>query len=378
MNVLKLRLRGAGPRPLPPQAMPRVVILAAHPQDGWSMRRYSTLLQTAYRAHGWQVEVRAPRSTLSRRLSTRSAKKFAKYFESAVLFPFELAMGRRHDLVHLADHSNALWLLFVRTRGAAISTCHDLIALRAARGEIADHPASVLGKLFQWLMLRGLSRSRVVIAVSRDTQNCLGRLLPGTATEHIPNPVLPPIGAAEVLPMRERKRFALLVASTGWRKRRDRGIEYWTLLRSQAGFTDLKLVVIGPPLTPAEASAAGDDIAEVEVRSAIPDAELAELYRNAVVLLHPSAFEGFGWPIIEANASGTPVVANDIAVSREVGPQNLFVPERPATADWSEVSRAISTFPARSVASFVREAHSVDRFEHQLCCLASTVLGVDE
>jgi glycosyltransferase involved in cell wall biosynthesis len=43
------------------------------------------------------------------------------------------------------------------------------------------------------------------------------------------------------------------------------------------------------------------------------------VYRRAAVLVLPSEREGFGLPLIEAFACGTPVVASDLPVLREVG-----------------------------------------------------------
>ena len=48
------------------------------------------------------------------------------------------------------------------------------------------------------------------------------------------------------------------------------------------------------------------------------DADLSALYRRARFLAFPSRYEGFGLPVIEAQAHGTPVIASDIPVLREV------------------------------------------------------------
>ena len=50
-----------------------------------------------------------------------------------------------------------------------------------------------------------------------------------------------------------------------------------------------------------------------------PDVKMIEaLYNRAVALLFPSRYEGFGWPPIEAQACGCPVVGSDIPPLAEV------------------------------------------------------------
>jgi len=61
------------------------------------------------------------------------------------------------------------------------------------------------------------------------------------------------------------------------------------------------------------------------------DADLAHLYQNAKALIQPSIAEGFGLPIIESAYYGTPVIASDIRIFREVGGEQIsyFDPIRP-------------------------------------------------
>jgi glycosyltransferase involved in cell wall biosynthesis len=88
----------------------------------------------------------------------------------------------------------------------------------------------------------------------------------------------------------------------------------------------------------------------------VADDELADLYRGASVFVYPSRFEGFGIPIVEAMASGVPVVASSHASMDEASGDVAFRadPERPeAFAD--AISRALDD-PGDAVERGLRHA----------------------
>jgi alpha-1,3-rhamnosyl/mannosyltransferase len=93
-----------------------------------------------------------------------------------------------------------------------------------------------------------------------------------------------------------------------------------------AAAVGLPLVVAGPERDPALARALREGGAEL--RGYVPKHELAELYRGAAALVLPSRFEGFGLPVLEAMASGTPVVAADEPALREVAGEAAVYAER--------------------------------------------------
>lgn len=55
----------------------------------------------------------------------------------------------------------------------------------------------------------------------------------------------------------------------------------------------------------------------------VSDQKLNKLYNEAEALLYLSSYEGFGLPVIEALACGTPVIASDIPCLREIGESHI-------------------------------------------------------
>ena len=103
---------------------------------------------------------------------------------------------------------------------------------------------------------------------------------------------------------------------------------------------DLHLLFIGGgTLTPKEKKSFRQLGISAQVQQlTVSDSELPRIYSNAVALIYPSTYEGFGLPLVEAMASGIPILASDTEINREIAEDvaNYF-----PTGNFSELAAGI-------------------------------------
>lgn len=357
------------------------------PDRQHSMLRFAALLRTRWAARGGDVAVVAPEPIALTRWLGRGGgglAKWAGYFDKYVRFPGRLrravrtaaAEARDGLVVHVTDHSNALYLPAAVPVASPpwVVTCHDLLAVRGALGEDTDCPASALGRRLQAAIRRGLGRATAIACVSASTRADVERLV--TATGSQPRPVIP-LGLnhpyTAIAPAEARRRLAVFangpwerpfVLHVGSNERRKNKAGVLRVFARLAADWPGHLVFAGPDLSPelrAQAAAAGLAARVFALRD--PDnAQLEAAYSLAHALLFPSTGEGFGWPLIEAQACGCPVVCSDRTSLPEVGGDAARVHALADEAGMAESLRQLADPAVRAMAG-ARGRANLRRFD---------------
>lgn len=131
----------------------------------------------------------------------------------------------------------------------------------------------------------------------------------------------PPAAQAAAAPAVPESRFILHVGDLHPRRNLEIAARAMLGLRARgADLASVRFVLAGVDRGAADALAAIGAEAQgmIEIRGRTTEEELLELYRTASVLVYPSLYEGFGLPLLEAMACGTPVVASRTASIPEV------------------------------------------------------------
>jgi len=237
--------------------------------------------------------------------------------------PVELFAGRA-DIIHAPAA-----IVPPSRRGAAmVVNVHDCYFMLHP-----EHGDSLGGLYLRATLPRALRRCQAVICLSEFTR---GEVLEFFEIEEGRTSVAHPgVDTSVFHPMRESERleavrvrlnlprdFLLTVATLEPRKNLE------TLLRAMARLRD---ILSDPPVLVCAGAEGFQSAAlyrlmtdlrlspNVAFTGYVPDEDMPVLYNMALALVMPSLYEGFGLPVLEAMACGTPVIASDIPALREAG-----------------------------------------------------------
>lgn len=252
----------------------------------------------------WNVDV----GTLRRRISSDvRAARLPR--ESRVHFPtFPPIAPRRYERLVLTMH-DLTWWKYPETASRLGAHYYRPLFERALphAHAVVTHSRTVREEAIETF---GLSDDRVHVV------SCGADSLPTGSS---------PQGAAR------RRPYVLVVGSVEPRKNLDRLARAFH--DSQIG-DDYDLLIVGR-------AAWGELPRGVELLHGVDDVTLGQLYREAVAVVLPSLYEGFGLPIVEALSAGTPVLCSDIPVFREVAGDDTTYFDPLSVADMSNALKNI-------------------------------------
>ena len=222
-----------------------------------------------------------------------------------------LWFARRHrgDINHITGDVHYLALALPPNN--TILTVHDLGFLR--------HPNPIYRKILYWFWLKiPVRRVRVVTTISEATRQDILAWLPDCPPDKIkviPNPVLPffrPIPA-----LFDDRRPTILLVGTKPNK---------NLPRQLAALENIpcRVKIIGERKPEAEALFRQFQLAHTWLEH-LTQEELLQAYASSDLLLFASTLEGFGMPILEAQAVGRPVITSNGSSMPEVAGEGAYL-----------------------------------------------------
>lgn len=313
-----------------------------------SMQRFADFMARGLTCAGHEVRTLRPGVFVGQLCP--SAKGFGKwlgYVDKFGVFPRALRSSICWaDVVHICDHSNSFYTRYMKNAPHVVS-CHDLMAIRSALGEIPENRTGWTGRQLQRMIVSGLTAAQHVVCVSEATRRDLLRItgLPKDRVSRVYNSLnypYSPMDQNEAL-ARTRKfsldfgqSFLLNVGGNQWYKNRLGVLQIFRHLRKLAPERNLKLIMVGKPWTEAmRGFVIEHGMTDVAFElTGVSNEDLRALYSTATMLLFPSLQEGFGWPIIEAQACGCPVLTSNRPPMDEVGGKAVIYvdPEDPESA----------------------------------------------
>jgi glycosyltransferase involved in cell wall biosynthesis len=316
------------------------VVTNARAADQRSMLGYGQLVMEAARRSGGTFAEFGGVSPISKWLPDAAkggwVEKAVKDVERFILSPIALA-GRRADVVHVVDPGNVIYLDVIRHR-CSVATVHDMIPYLCLTGKLKGFRPSATGRLLMREIIKRLRRVDRLVCISEATRRDLVQLahIESARIVVIPNAVFQPMAPASVeacLSLRVELNVPvsaplLLHAGRNFYKNHAGVLEVFTKLHGIIPETHLVFVTSYAPGLAAAVTARGLDH-HVRVIPFLPASKMAALYTTSNLLIFPSFYEGFGYPVLEAQLCGTPVICANTGALPEVAGDGarLFAPD---------------------------------------------------
>lgn len=260
-------------------------------------------------------------------------------------------------LAHLTAQQMAMLLWFRPDLHPVVVTVHDIVPYLTRHDPGMRAYRNLWEEWLDVLATRALRRADALIAVSACTRESVVRAL-GYPADRIrvvpegvdpalfrPRPVPPDFDARYGLDVRYR--YVLYVGSENPRK----NLRF--LLRAFARLyremPEVRLVRVGAVQYLPQARALEQEIRELGLEDAVlhfpvvSDEDLVLFYNRADLFVFPSLYEGFGLPVLEAMACGTPVVCSDAASLPEVAGDAALMVSPLDEAGWVEAMGRVLT-----------------------------------
>jgi glycosyltransferase involved in cell wall biosynthesis len=234
------------------------------------------------------------------------------------------------DLFHVVDHAYSQLVHHLPAERTVV-TCHDLHTFQC----ILDPSRQVRSAAFRWMtshILRGMSKAaRIVVDTAAVRDELIAHAIVPPERIAVVHLGVHPAFSARPDPRADDEALRLLqgngrnpayllhVGGTFARKRIDLLLRIFARVRRER--PDARLIRVGGPMT-GEQVRLMRELGLEDALVPLPFVErdvLAAIYRQAALVAIPSEVEGFGLPVVEAMTCGTPVVASDLPVLREVG-----------------------------------------------------------
>lgn len=330
------------------------IVLFTHPSflEHQSMPRYANMLLNGMKERGHEVVIWSPKARFYKLPLMKSFKKWLGYVDQYIVFPIEVKLklykSSNDTLFVFADQALGPWVPLVNNKKHVVH-CHDFLALKSALGMIPENPTSFTGKLYQNYIRKGFSKGKYFISISKKTQQDLHKFHLGKIVNSVvcynglsrPFFSLPRQESRDLLGTKLNivlsNGYIMHIGGNQYYKNRKGVLEIYESWRSMYNIK-IPLVLIGEQPS--------NELIIMRQKSLFKDeihfiADLSDNYVNiaysgASCLLFPSLDEGFGWPIIEAMASGCPVITTNKAPMNEVGGMAAFyIHKKPTdTAHW--------------------------------------------